>query len=324
LEPTSILEIRNRFEEDSSVQLRNLLNDEWAEKMRGAMVQPDEQSVQVSVEDPGYYTQGTSEEWKLVGPAHKQRFLEYCANKSAAEAAGNDDDNDAKAKANDAEDQQSAGEILQHVKQNVLESPPFLSFLRLVTSLGLPTARRGHARRFRRGLDYTVAHYGLLTEESVLDATLCFVAGKGQDVHREYDDDENGDNENGNAEQTDQEQAEPDEDDIVWQSGECGGFECYIAADDETEEKEAADEYNQDDDTELLSVSASFNTLSLVYRDPGTMRFVKYVGSKAPSSRWDIAMEYQMEESGVDEAEEDQGEDEGEEPAKNEDNGNDS
>jgi hypothetical protein len=146
-------------------------------------------------------------------------------------------------------------------------------------------------RRFRRGLDYTVAHYGLLTQESVLDATLCFVAGKGADAHVEIEEGK--------------EEEEPDEDDLVWQSGDCGGFECYIAAEDE---EEAADEYNQDDDTELLSVSASFNTLSLVYRDPGTMRFVKYVGSKAPSSRWDVAMEYQMEEGGGDENDDDESE----------------
>ena len=41
-------------------------------------------------------------------------------------------------------------------------------------------------------------------------------------------------------------------------------------------------------------MSASNNTLSLVYRDPGTMRFVKYVGSSAPSSRYDICMEYEV------------------------------
>jgi hypothetical protein len=205
---------------------------------------------------------------------------------------------------------QTAGEILQHVQLNVLESPAFARFLKLVTSLGMPMARRGRVRRFRRGLDYTVAHYGLLTEESVLDATLCFVAGVGQQVLGEDDDDddEDGDN-NGEEKQSDKEPTEPDEDDIIWQSGDCGGFECYIAADDE-EETEAADEYNQDDDTELLSVSASFNTLSLVYRDPGTMRFVKYVGSKAPSSRWDIAMEYQMEEGGGDDDEDGEDEDE--------------
>jgi hypothetical protein len=101
-----------------------------------------------------------------------------------------------------------------------------------------------------------------MVDQSVLDATMCFV----------YD--ENDEN-------------------IVWESGDCGGFECYIAADDQDDDdKGPADEYNEDDDTELLSVSASNNTLSLVYRDPGTMRFVKYVGSSAPSSRYDISMEY--------------------------------
>ena len=91
-----------------------------------------------------------------------------------------------------------------------------------------------------------------------------------------------------------------------------GGFECYIEADDgNSDEGEdsykdagggddgaagsaAADEYNEDDDTELLSISASNNTLSLVFRDPGTMRFVKYVSYSAPSSRYDICMEYQV------------------------------
>ena len=85
-----------------------------------------------------------------------------------------------------------------------------------------------------------------------------------------------------------------EEDRYAWEGGDVGGFECYIEADDETQENEAADEYNEDDDTQLLSVSASNNTLSLVYRDPGTMRFVKYVGSSAPSSRYDISMEYQV------------------------------
>ncbi len=56
-------------------------------------------------------------------------------------------------------------------------------------------------------------------------------------------------------------------------------------------------EYDEEDDTKLLSVSASNNTLSIVYRDPGTMRFVKYVGAGAPSSRWDIAMEYEVDAS---------------------------
>ena len=68
-----------------------------------------------------------------------------------------------------------------------------------------------------------------------------------------------------------------DEKTIEWESGEHGGFECYIAA--ENEENEAAEVYKDDDDDEdggiVLSVSPSFNTLSLALRDDGTMRFIK-------------------------------------------------
>ena len=85
------------------------------------------------------------------------------------------------------------------------------------------------------------------------------------------------------------------DDDAIWESGDAGGFECYIAADESGEDQGPDAEYDDEDDTKLLSVSASNNTLSLVYRDPGTMRFVKYVGAGAPSSRWDIALEYDVE-----------------------------
>lgn len=205
-----------------------------------------------------------SAHWKAVGPAHKQRFLEYGGQESSEEDA-------------------SAGSLMLHCKRSLLQSPAFGRWLELVTSLGMPSGYRGRVRRFRPGLDYTVAHYGILTQTSVLDATLCFAAGSGKQLM--YD-------EVGDA-------VDGDEDDAVWDSGDAGGFECYIAADDEdgngkAAAASAADEYNEDDDTELLSVSASNNTLSLVYRDPGTMRFVKYVGSGAPSSRWDISLEYEV------------------------------
>lgn len=230
-------DIQQKFVNDSSVQLRNFLQDKWVPKM-----EPKKRSVY----DDAYYKSGISAEWKLRGPAHKQRFLEYQPDSESAD------------------DCQMSGSIMHHVKTHVFESDQFARYLKRLTSLDQPTGvRSGLIRRFRPGLDYTVAHYGLLVDQSVLDATMCFV----------YDDnDEN----------------------IAWESGDCGGFECYIEADDEDDETGAADEYNEDDDTELLSVSASNNTLSLVFRDPGTMRFVKYVGSTAPSSRYDICMEYEV------------------------------
>ena len=166
-----------------------------------------------------------------------------------------------------------------------MKSSAFGRLLQSYSSRGMPRGHRGRVRRFRPGLDYTIAHFGILTKEPVLDATLCFVSGKGnQSLGTDADIDDDGD---------------------IWQLDDKGGFECYIAADDEGSEdhQEAPDEYDDDDDTKLLSVSASNNTLSLVYRDPGTMRFVKYLGIGAPSSRWDVSLEYELE---VDDSDEDE------------------
>lgn len=254
LKKESIDEIRNQFGEESSVQLRHFLNDEWETSVKSKVLRVDEEQNISRGKPPMDYSVGCDKDWKLVGPAHKQRFLEYIGDRS--------NDND------------SCGSVLSFLKESLFQSPQFGRLLKSYTSLG-PLGYRGKVRRFRPGLDYTVAHYGILTKTAVLDATMCFVRGSGKQTLGLNEDDEH---------------------DIVWQSDDKGGFECYIAADEEDEiEKEAADEYDDDDDTKLLSVSASNNTLSLVYRDPGTMRFVKYVGCRAPSSRWDISLEYELE-----------------------------
>jgi len=113
----------------------------------------------------------------------------------------------------------------------------------------------------------------------------------------------------------------------AWESGSVGAYECYIEADDE--ELTAAEVYGGDEDegNQLLSVAAvrctanaaacvrcgerlSFvcdanaqaaNTLNLVMRDEGTIKFVKYVSGQAPSSRWDVATVYEVDEDDSDE-----------------------
>lgn len=63
----------------------------------------------------------------------------------------------------------------------------------------------------------------------------------------------------------------------------------------------------QDDESGVLNVSPAANTLNLVLRDEGLMRFVKYLSVAAPSSRFDIAMTYQPEpDSDEEEGEEEQ------------------
>lgn len=62
----------------------------------------------------------------------------------------------------------------------------------------------------RPGLDYTVAHYGILTADPRLDCVLCFC---------------------------------DDRDGASWEAGEVGGFEAYLLADEE--ESAAAEVYRQ-------------------------------------------------------------------------------
>mmetsp|Transcript_21810 Transcript_21810/g.30612 ORF Transcript_21810/g.30612 Transcript_21810/m.30612 type:complete len:579 (-) Transcript_21810:185-1921(-) len=336
LTQSSMNEIKERFEEESSIQLRHFLNDEWANKINKATSSCDKiDNVGNGRASLNYHvgvttTKGSSSStttnssiWKAVGPAHKQRFLEY-HHLSPHEC----NDNEKRTNERNLDPHENAGNSLHHLQTTVFASQPFGRFLASMTSLDVPVAYRGRVRRFRPGLDYTVAHHGILTKEPVLDATLCLCAGTGDQCIRDpitgdfIMTENNGSSSSSIGGEYDanhdkmRKQRELLEADSAWESGDVGGFECYIAADegdthdtksttatnnnddhddvDLKQGNDASDEYNEEDDTELLSVSASNNTLSLVYRDPGTMRFVKYVGSRAPSSRWDICIEYKV------------------------------
>lgn len=54
------------------------------------------------------------------------------------------------------------------------------------------------------------------------------------------------------------------------------------------------DSVGDDDEGPLLTMGPGFNRLSLVLRDPGVMRFVKYLSANAPGSRWDIDAEWEV------------------------------
>jgi Rps23 Pro-64 3,4-dihydroxylase Tpa1-like proline 4-hydroxylase len=259
IQPSEIKQINDAFQDESAVQLQNFFRSDVIPS------QEELKAEDAALKNPSY-SRGVTEEWKLVGPPHMQRYLECIAGSDSKDALGSK---------------------LAHLRSEVLQSPQFGRWLAAVTNLTPPTAFRGKTRRFRPGLDYTVAHHGLLlgqNEPPVLDATMCFVVNSPvRDTATSAVD--------GNNNHV--ESPIEDEEDESWESGNVGGFECYIEAD---EEEGVDEEYNpaDEDGTELLSVSANNNTLSLVLRDTGTMRFVKYVSSRAPSSRWDIAMEYQI------------------------------
>ncbi|KAG0175601.1 hypothetical protein DFQ28_006636 [Apophysomyces sp. BC1034] len=154
--------------------------------------------------------------------------------------------------------------------QQKFESEAFRNWLAVVSQL-LPTGYRGEARRFRPGHDYTLATTNT-RGQGVLDVTLCLTT-------------------------TPNKQAAS-----MWESGEYGGYECYMAPHDD--EEDPATYKAADEDGALLTLPAGSNELSLVLRDEGVMRFIKYVSSRAPGSRWDLSYEYDLPEEEEEEEEE--------------------
>jgi len=256
----AISKIHKCIENDGSVQLHNFLCASKAKEIGAAIVAAD------AADDLGngkvpQYTAGFGNGWSAVGPCHKQRYMEYSTTTETSPSSSNPTSPSA-----------TAGELLNKVKTELFSSPSFARLLHRVTDFTL-THYRAEARRFRPGLDYTVAHYGCLTQDPRLDAVLCFVADGAEGASE------------------------------AWESGEMGGYEAYLLADEDEEKPAEVYRGPQDDESGVLNVSPAFNCLSLVLRDEGLMRFVKYVSAQAPGSRWDVSGVYVPEDDSDEEEE---------------------
>ena len=341
LAPAAMKDINEQFCANSSLQLNDFIRADVAFKLTSALITTDEAQNAGHGKPQLDYALGTSEAWELVGPPHKRRHLVYQPS-SAGESAAT-----AKKTAQD-----EVGAQLDAIRQQLFRSAVFAKYLQIVTALE-PLGYKDEVRRFRPGLDYTVAHYGVLTKVARLDATLCFVnddkdiqdkvlgrpSEKSAPVESAVDTkpkkEKKAAKEGSGDEDEDSDEEEEEEDyelsyEEVWDGGEVGGFECYIEAEEDPENAEAAEVYRgsynsvngntksdskaekaekdarkksggkeeeeeeEDNTTSLLSVSAMNNTLNLVMRDEGVMKFIKYVSANAPGSRWDIAVEYEI------------------------------
>ncbi len=301
LDASQMNQIRERFIEESAVQLSDFICSENASVIATASAEADQKDGIGMERTPKSYEVGQSDHWGICGPPHKQLFMTKKGNKSGGEST---------------EPCDAVALKLEQYQKELFESESFARYLTCITTLK-PLGSHSEIRRFRAGLDYTVAHYGNMTEIPKLDATLCFVndhpklseisakqemrntriakrmAERQANAESEEDDD-------GNFDGSDSDVDAEDEKVPDWDTGDCGGFECYISAD--TDEKgdglDAAEVFKKDEeddeDSTLLNVNPGFNMLNLVMRDQGLMKFVKYVNSTAPGSRWDVTTEYQL------------------------------
>ncbi|KAI9838607.1 MAG: hypothetical protein M1819_004921 [Sarea resinae] len=105
-----------------------------------------------------------------------------------------------------------------------------------------------------------------------------------------------------------------------------GGYEVYMASDPDDNDdnggkpnasgkdnttndpavyRSANPDDEDDDDGVLFSMPPAWNTMSVVLRDAGVMKFVKYVGRAAQGDRWDLTGEFGVEEGEEDDEDED-------------------
>lgn len=296
LTPKVVSHLRSSFCDSSHLVLADFLHPSLAtelealirardadlERGRRGVAVGGQRANQVPPHDAG---EDASEGWEVVGPPHLQRYLSLSASVPAG-AAGED----------------RLATLLRQVHA-LFTSQAFAALLASLTSL-LPTAYTTAVRRFRPGLDYTLAR-GEAAGDSGASAKLDVGLGLTPRCAGE------GDRE-------------------LWAGGDVGGWDVWLANEEggdeatyggagektkgeaeqeqeqEQQEKEGTEgeeEEEEEDDGPLLALEPEWNRLHLVLRDPGVLAFVKYVSARAPASRWDVAGEWEVQ--GVEEEDDD-------------------
>ena len=260
---STIIAVRKQLEGNGAALLSNFLRPEVAAVLTRTTNVADRRDglAEGSMPHDGpQYRAGLRRKcWALIGPPQLQRYLRYSrAEKGIGVANGMEElAGDSEGSSIDAQSPRGPGAQLDALRE-VMTSGPFLQLMSIITGL-MPSACTSQVRRFRPGMDYTLAHVGTQCQSVTLDATLSFVASS-------------------------------QEHQMLWESGDVGGFECHVSA---SNDHGAAEVYRADETSAgVTSIHAQANALSLVRRDMETMKFIKYVSAMAPGSRWDVAVEY--------------------------------
>ncbi|TFY72969.1 hypothetical protein EVG20_g8 [Dentipellis fragilis] len=307
--------LASRFIEESSLELHEFLNASIAERLRNGLREIDVRDG-LSESREGRvppHSAGSGEGWLTKGPPHKWRYnvLEPSKEGGPSEAVS-------------PRAAQAPDGIIRSLQDELFPSVAFRAWLAIVSRL-LPIRHAVEARRFRPGLDYTLATSE--AKEARLDVVLGLtplVGGQrdatGKSGRMEADEeDEEGEEVSG------------------WETGEWGGWECYMAPHGDEDDpavyrsgsrkkengtngsghtsgngngssgsghsphsdvgmEDAVDgsDEEDDDDGTLLTVQPGFNRLLVVLRDEGVMHFVKYVSAAAQGSRWDVCGEFEV------------------------------
>ena len=315
LTPDALFTVFEEFGDVSSLTMSDFLSPKFCESLQKYVLSQESDSLPHASKEVEAQTA-----WRVALPPHKHRYL-FQQPVDPLNSQGDIGKGKGKIEDNHAEITNPISSLLN----DLLPSKPFRKWLRLATGQRV-LIYDVMARRFRRGKDYTLAT-GYEAEEPRLEMILSItptaaaqiadhpneaqpgahddVAEKAEGKQASQESMEAKGKGKGKAKDRDpspdpREKSKPSEDDST------GGYVAYMAPDTSAagnvdpaiykSSSSAAETGEEDDSGILFSVPhPSWNTLSLVLRDQGVMRFVKYLGKDSKTDRWDLMGEFQVE-----------------------------
>ncbi|KAK5944208.1 putative component of NuA3 histone acetyltransferase complex [Knufia obscura] len=286
LVPDKLEELSESFELTSMLQLESFLADKFTKDLKPYIERIDQPAFESHVNP-----------WPIARPPHKHRFA-YLTESTAP-----------------ASDYNPIAQLLN----DLLHSHAFRKWLALATGLSPSSLLRQHAlaRRFRAGHDYALANT-YTGDQPRLEFTINLSPSTGWQREEPTESvPKTNTNTNGKHKPGMNGASSSSTKDTlvdVQEVAEYGGEEVYMAADDDDASvhsralpsvgKKSRDydpavyqsnNFDGDDDGGILFTNApSWNTFSVVLRDKGTMRFVKYVSQAAKGDRWDVKGEVEL------------------------------
>lgn len=264
LTPDTLEQVSERFMEESSVTLDGLLSTKYAAKVREYV---ESQEATPLPESSSEIEKGS---WRVATPPHKHRYL-YLQSSNKSEDKNSSELNP-----------------IEELIEVLLPSQQFRKWLEIATQCQIENYDI-LARRFRRGLDYSLAtnHDGPARLEIGLGLTPTPGWGADEEESEAEETEDTKPKKKGKGKEKPngkkREAPEPEEEDDV------GGHEAYLAGDDEEDDAAVYKASQDDDDNVLFTMPASWNKMSIVLRDSGVLKFVKYVSKSARGDRWDIS-----------------------------------
>lgn len=269
LTPDTMEQISQHFNEQFSISLADILSKKFAKRLKAHVLEEDKKSLPRSSEQ---IEKSTS--WRVAKPPHKHRYLYQHPN-------GPDE-------LRTSQEESPITELLDVL----LPSRPFRHWLQVATGCTIES-QEILARRFRPGQDYTLAsgHEGKTQLELSIGITP--TPGWGNDEEADADEEraQPDSKTNGKSKSKAKGKAPGGK---ATEVDDVGGQEVYMATADDANEDAAIYKSATDDDSILFFQAASWNSLSIVLRDNGVLKFVKYISRSAKGDRWDVTGTYEV------------------------------